>query len=295
MFSGVTDCYQPLEASYRLTRGCLEVCVAHANPAAIITKSALIERDVDVLIELARVASAHVTVSIPFWDPGARARDRALRRDAGAPAARDRDAGAGRAIRSASTSRRSSPASTIRTFPKILTAARDAGATSGGLRAAAAARLGEAGVRGAAARRAAAGGGSGASPHPRDARRPTLRSALRRARARGGDVRRHAIQIAVRDDGGAARATNAAWAMVDDAGRRQATSKTCRTMGRPPLRSGKRAGGAQAQLTLAIEPGGRRRPRRASRESARVARVRDRGSRARRRARRPGGGRRAGS
>src|SRR3954471_4764271 len=67
-FSGVTDCYQPLEASYRLTRGCLEVCVAHANPAALITKSALVERDVDVLVALAKVADAHVTVSIPFWD-----------------------------------------------------------------------------------------------------------------------------------------------------------------------------------------------------------------------------------
>ena len=68
VFSGVTDCYQPLEASYRLTRGCLEVCVEHANPVGIITKSALIERDVDVLTALARVASVHVTVSIPFWD-----------------------------------------------------------------------------------------------------------------------------------------------------------------------------------------------------------------------------------
>src|SRR5678816_2252652 len=57
------------DRSYRLTRACLEVCVEHANPAAIITKSALIERDVDVLCELARVASAFVTVSIPFWDP----------------------------------------------------------------------------------------------------------------------------------------------------------------------------------------------------------------------------------
>ena len=101
MFSGVTDCYQPLEASYRLTRACLEVCVAHANPAAIITKSALVERDVDVLAELARVASAHVTVSIPFWDPE---RARAIEpyvRDAGAAAAGHRDAGAGRDRRSA--------------------------------------------------------------------------------------------------------------------------------------------------------------------------------------------------
>jgi DNA repair photolyase len=69
VFSGVTDCYQPLEASLRLTRGCLEVCVEHANPAGFITKSPLIERDVELLAELARVASVHVTVSIPIWDP----------------------------------------------------------------------------------------------------------------------------------------------------------------------------------------------------------------------------------
>jgi DNA repair photolyase len=68
VFSGVTDCYQPLEASYRLTRGCLEVCTAYKNPASIITKSPLIERDIDVLTELARVARLTVTVSVPFWD-----------------------------------------------------------------------------------------------------------------------------------------------------------------------------------------------------------------------------------
>lgn len=69
VFSGVTDCYQPLEASYRLTRGCLEVCAAYKNPVALITKAPLVERDVDLLAELTRVASAHVTVSIPLWDP----------------------------------------------------------------------------------------------------------------------------------------------------------------------------------------------------------------------------------
>jgi DNA repair photolyase len=68
VFSGVTDCYQPLEASYRLTRACLEVCAEYCNPVGIITKAPLIERDLDVLQELKRVASASVTVSIPIWD-----------------------------------------------------------------------------------------------------------------------------------------------------------------------------------------------------------------------------------
>lgn len=68
IFSGVTDCYQPLEASYRLTRGCLEVCAEYRNPAGIITKAPLIERDVDVLQDLSRVTRLSVMVSIPFWD-----------------------------------------------------------------------------------------------------------------------------------------------------------------------------------------------------------------------------------
>jgi DNA repair photolyase len=68
MFSGVTDCYQPLEASYRLTRRCLEVCAEYRNPVAIITKSPLIERDLDVLLELDRTAGLGVTLSVPLWD-----------------------------------------------------------------------------------------------------------------------------------------------------------------------------------------------------------------------------------
>ena len=68
VFSGVTDCYQPLEASYRLTRGCLEVCAEYANPVGIITKSPLIERDLDVLQELSRKARVSAGVSIPIWD-----------------------------------------------------------------------------------------------------------------------------------------------------------------------------------------------------------------------------------
>ncbi len=68
VFSGNTDCYQPLEASYGLTRACLEVCLEFRNPVAVITKSALIQRDVDLLARLARGPGAAAFVSIPFAD-----------------------------------------------------------------------------------------------------------------------------------------------------------------------------------------------------------------------------------
>lgn len=68
MFSGVTDCYQPLEASLRLTRGCLEVCAEYRNPVTMVTKGVLVERDVDVLQTLSRNASVHVSVSVPIFD-----------------------------------------------------------------------------------------------------------------------------------------------------------------------------------------------------------------------------------
>ena len=68
VFSGVTDCYQPLEASYRLTRACLEVCAEFRQPVGIITKGALVERDLDLLAGLARHGAATVFVSVPFLD-----------------------------------------------------------------------------------------------------------------------------------------------------------------------------------------------------------------------------------
>jgi len=67
-FSGNTDCYQPLEASYQLTRRCFEVCLEVRNPLHVITKSALIRRDIALLSELSRKAGAGVTLSIPFAD-----------------------------------------------------------------------------------------------------------------------------------------------------------------------------------------------------------------------------------
>src|ERR1700730_378345 len=53
VFSGVTDCYQPVEAVYGLTRRCLEICRDFRNPVGIITKGALVRRDADVLSQLA--------------------------------------------------------------------------------------------------------------------------------------------------------------------------------------------------------------------------------------------------
>jgi DNA repair photolyase len=67
-FSGNTDCYQPLEGKYRLTQRCLEVCLEYRNPVHIITKAALIKRDVELLARLSREARCSVTLSIPYSD-----------------------------------------------------------------------------------------------------------------------------------------------------------------------------------------------------------------------------------
>ena len=65
-FSGDTDCYQPLEASWKLTRRCLEVCAEFRNPVDIITKALLIRRDIDVLQEMSGEGCVHVLFSIAF-------------------------------------------------------------------------------------------------------------------------------------------------------------------------------------------------------------------------------------
>jgi DNA repair photolyase len=66
VFSGNTDCYQPAEASYGLTRACLEVCAEYRNPVGVITKGALVLRDVDVLRRLHEQAWVRVYFSIAF-------------------------------------------------------------------------------------------------------------------------------------------------------------------------------------------------------------------------------------
>lgn len=63
-FSFATDPYLPLEASYQLTRRCLEVCAEFRFPVAVITKSPLVTRDIDLLQKL----DSRVFFSIPFFD-----------------------------------------------------------------------------------------------------------------------------------------------------------------------------------------------------------------------------------
>lgn len=62
--SGATDAYQPAERRLRITRRCLEVMAEFRNPVAIVTKSYLVTRDVDLLQELARHRAVAVVLSV---------------------------------------------------------------------------------------------------------------------------------------------------------------------------------------------------------------------------------------
>jgi DNA repair photolyase len=68
MLSGNTDCYQPLERKFQLTRGILKLCLEYSHPISIVTKNALIERDADVLRQLANKRLVHVYFSINHLD-----------------------------------------------------------------------------------------------------------------------------------------------------------------------------------------------------------------------------------
>ncbi|WP_186757788.1 PA0069 family radical SAM protein [Echinicola salinicaeni] len=68
MLSGNTDCYQPAEKKYGLTRKILELCLELRHPVSVITKNTLIERDKDLIKELANLNLIHVYFSINHLD-----------------------------------------------------------------------------------------------------------------------------------------------------------------------------------------------------------------------------------
>ena len=68
VFSFTSDPYIPLEAHYNLTRKCLEVCLEFRQQVSIVTKSALVRRDKNLLRELLDKADCSVSLTIPFRD-----------------------------------------------------------------------------------------------------------------------------------------------------------------------------------------------------------------------------------
>ncbi|HEY4301029.1 MAG TPA: PA0069 family radical SAM protein [Candidatus Didemnitutus sp.] len=68
MMSGATDCYQPAERRFRLTRACLEVLAEFRQPVGIITKNFLVTRDLTLLAELARWKAISVSMTLTTLD-----------------------------------------------------------------------------------------------------------------------------------------------------------------------------------------------------------------------------------
>ncbi len=125
--SGVTDCYQPVERRLGLTRACLEVLARFRNPVGVITKSALVTRDLDVLGVLARDDAASVCLTVTTLEPdlAARLEPRAARPAARLEAvARLREAGVPVGVAVAPVI----PGLTDHEIPRILAAAAEAGA-----------------------------------------------------------------------------------------------------------------------------------------------------------------------
>ena len=66
--SGVTDCYQPCERQLRITRSVLEVMLEARQTTTIVSKNALVLRDLDLLADMARQQLVQVTMSITSLD-----------------------------------------------------------------------------------------------------------------------------------------------------------------------------------------------------------------------------------
>lgn len=74
MLSGVTDPYQPVERKLGITRACLLVLARYRNPTSLITKNALVMRDVDLLSDMAAWQGVRVTLSITTLNEELRAK-----------------------------------------------------------------------------------------------------------------------------------------------------------------------------------------------------------------------------
>ncbi len=129
--SGVTDCYQPAEREFKLTRRCLEVAVEFLQPMSIITKNALVLRDLDLLRDLASLNLVHVNMSVTTLDselarsmeprtstPSAKLRAMRVLADAGVPV---------RVLMAPII-----PGLNESEIPAVLAASKDAGATGAG-------------------------------------------------------------------------------------------------------------------------------------------------------------------
>ena len=66
--SGVTDCYQPAEKHFRITRDCLDVFREFRNPVGIVTKNYLVTRDTDILSDMAAINCVSVAISVTTLD-----------------------------------------------------------------------------------------------------------------------------------------------------------------------------------------------------------------------------------
>jgi DNA repair photolyase len=130
-FSGVTDCYQPAEREFELTRRCLAVAAEFRQPIGIITKNALVTRDLDLLQELHAHRCVRVCISITTLDAKLA---RSMEPRTSSPAARLRtireltDAGIPVQLMLAPVI----PGLNDSEIPAILKAARDAGANAAG-------------------------------------------------------------------------------------------------------------------------------------------------------------------
>ena len=130
-FSGVTDCYQPAEREFRITRDCVAVAAEFRQPIGIITKNALVTRDIDLFKHLAAYQAIRVSISITTLDAKLA---RVMEPRTSSPDARLR---AIRELTAAGIPTNVMTAPIIpglndSEIPSLLTAAREAGATSAG-------------------------------------------------------------------------------------------------------------------------------------------------------------------